>query len=271
MRKSRCAALQYMSHRRATELLLIVALVLLAHLSSPADAAADCPPFSAGTSFIEVITRHHRGPGPVTDAELMELMDKGLFSPLLVSPSSGPAPLTVDIRWWVFPVESPLRIEFDSDGDGVPEWSQPGFHAEAGQERHTYQQEGQYTFTVRVHARGGQVTTYTAPVKVLAPAAFDAELQGRWTTFKAALRKADIPVALECIHSKSRSRYRDGFTALSQDLSQNVDWILTRIRLVEHRGAEAIYEMLRADDGITLSYEVRFRIDEDGVWRLRSF
>ncbi|MCI0372143.1 MAG: PKD domain-containing protein [candidate division NC10 bacterium] len=191
--------------------------------------------------------------------------------PLQVFPSSGPVPLTVEIRWWVYPIENPVRVEFDADGNGVPEWSQPGFESGPGQRGYTYRQEGQYQLTVRVHDRGGRVTVYTAPVTVSAPAAFEAELQGRWTSMKTALRRGDIPVALECIHSESRPRYRDVFMALANRLAQDVDQIFTNIQLAKQGPGGATYEMLRTEAGITKSFEVRFQVDADGVWRLRSF
>lgn len=244
-------------------------LVILLGPANPATAA--CPPLTPGKSFMEVLIRNVPGPGPVTDGQIMELVQKGLLFPLEVSPPRGPAPLTVEIRWWAYPVENPLRVEFDVDGNGVPEWSQQGFQSESGQRGYTYRREGEYQFTASIHDRAGQVTVYTASVTVLTPAGFDAELQARWMTFKAALSKRDITAALECIHSESRSRYRDALTALFSQFPQEVDRILTTIRFVRHYRTQAIYESFRTDAAGTRSFEVRFQVDGDGVWRLRSF
>ncbi len=46
---------------------------------------------------------------------------------------------------------------------------------------------------------------------------------------------------------------------------------MTAIRLVELGFGGAQYEMLREDDGETLSFAVWFQVDHDGVWRLRRY
>jgi hypothetical protein len=46
---------------------------------------------------------------------------------------------------------------------------------------------------------------------------------------------------------------------------------ITGPALDETDGQEAFYEMVRTDDGLTKSFEVRFTLDEDGIWRLRMF
>ena len=87
---------------------------------------------------------------------------------------------------------------------------------------------------------------------------------------KDALRRGDIPQALGQILTRSRPRYHAIFGALPSDLA-NVDMILTDILLLEVRRSEAIYEMVRTDNGVVKSFEIRFRIDEDGIWRLWMF
>jgi hypothetical protein len=253
------------------EFLIGVGLALVGVINSPTRADANCPPYAPGNSFLEVLSRHASGPGPLTEAQVLELVQKGDLLPLLLYPSSGPAPLTVSVRWLVHPFENPVRVEFDADGDGLPEWIQSGYTPESGERNHTYQREGQFQFTVRIHGRGGQIQAYTVPVRVFTAATFEAELQGRWTSMKEALRRADIPAALECIHTESRSRYGRIFAALASPSALDVDRTLTTIRFVERRMGAAEYEMLRAEGGVTLSFSVRFQIDADGVWRLRLF
>lgn len=34
---------------------------------------------------------------------------------------------------------------------------------------------------------------------------------------------------------------------------------------------EAFYKMVRMDGGVSKSFEIRFTVDEDGIWRLRMF
>jgi len=217
-------------------------------LGFPAPAVASCPPLAPGSSWLL----------------------SAAVAPLMVRPPNGPAPLEVEIKWFTHPIRQPTRFEFDVDGDGVPEWTDTmrgNLYYPRG--THTYQRPGQFAFTVRVH-HAGQVTTFSAPVKVFSPVDFDRELQTRWETMRDSLRRGDVPAALECIHSESRRRYGEIFRLLASDLP-NVDKILTKITFKEHRRESAIYEMERIDDGRTKLFDVQFEIDADGIWRVRSF
>ena len=113
--------------------------------------------------------------------------------------------------------------------------------------------------------------TNTVVVTVVPLADFDSDLQGRWNTLKAALRVGDIDSAVECLHSRSRSRYRPVFTQLFSAGPRNVDDTLTSIRFVEQHHGRAVYQMLRSQDGKRLSFQVLFEIDADDVWRLSAF
>jgi hypothetical protein len=87
---------------------------------------------------------------------------------------------------------------------------------------------------------------------------------------KDALRAGDIPLALTNLAVPSRPRYEALFRVLSPRL-QNIDAFLTDLTLDEVGDDEAFYEMARTEGGITKSFEIRFSIDEDGIWRLRMF
>jgi hypothetical protein len=87
---------------------------------------------------------------------------------------------------------------------------------------------------------------------------------------KDTLRTGDIPLALTHIAGPSRPRYEALFEALSPILP-SIDTILTALTLDEVGDQEAFYEMVRTDAGVTKSFEIRFSVDEDGIWRLRMF
>jgi hypothetical protein len=213
-----------------------------------------------------------RGQSPEQIGELAKLEEFWIaFSaPSVPIPVSGPAPLTVPVRYSGYPIPDPVKIEFDADGDGNPEWVQE--RRETGRPgEYTYQQEGQYTASLRIHDSRGQVHTVRIPVKVMSLAGFDSDLQAVWNHLKEALRRGEIAAALECIHTRARARYNQVFRAITT-MPQKVDEILTMIRFVQHRRGEAEYEMLRADPKRgTLSYAVRFNIDVDGIWRISMF
>jgi hypothetical protein len=184
-------------------------------------------------------------------------------------PLSVPAPFQFEIRGRSYPISDPVRIEFDADGDGKPEWIQEG--TEIGKPHpYSYEKEADYESVIRIHDRSGQIHTYRTRFRILSQAAFDAEIQTVWSELKEALRRGDLASAAECIHTQSRTRYTKTFEAIP-DLPQKVDEILMAIKLVEHRKGEAIYEMLAPREAKTYSYEVRFGVDFDGVWRIRSF
>ena len=112
--------------------------------------------------------------------------------------------------------------------------------------------------------------TIPSVIQVFDRAVLDALLQSKWTALRDALRRGDIAQALTQISERSRGRYQQALTALSPDLP-TIDNILTDVRFVRTRGLEAVFEMARTDAGILKSFEVRFHVDADGFWRVRSF
>ncbi|MFQ5992327.1 MAG: hypothetical protein ACE5NA_07795, partial [Nitrospiraceae bacterium] len=133
-----------------------------------------------------------------------------------------------------------------------------------------YTQPGLFFPTVTLTDVDGNQHTASAVVQVYDQAALDSLLEAKWTGMKDALRAGDIPGALSHIALRSRSRYEALFEALSATLG-SIDTILTDLTLDEVGDQEAFYEMVRNDTGVTKSFEIRFSVDEDGIWRLRMF
>lgn len=243
---------------------LAVAAVLL--LAGPASAVAACPPFTGQPALLERLAARYAGrTTPLTPGELEDFLRREKVPPFSVEPPSGPAPLTVRVRWLVPPVEKPVRIEFDVDGDGSAEWTATDYY---GRAEHTYQRPGRYDFTVWIHEPGGRVLRLSTPVEVVSRADFERDLDARWNDLKDALRRGDVAGALDCVHSGARRKYEAVFRALAGTM--DVDRELTSIRFVEQYSGIAIYEMLRTRPGGTFSYEIRFAVDGDAVWRLSS-
>lgn len=181
-------------------------------------------------------------------------------------PDSGVAPLTV--RWQVTNLTGRPLVQYELDANGTGTFGAPMATLDGVQT--TYTTPGLVHPVLRATDDQGTPHIAGTTANVLDSAAADAVFQARWRGVKDALRQADIPHALEEVFSRSRSRYQAIFQAVLPDLA-GVDSILTNLRLIEIRGAEAIFEMLRTDDGVTKSFEVRFRRDEDGIWRLWMF
>jgi sugar lactone lactonase YvrE len=178
---------------------------------------------------------------------------------LIASPMMGVAPLTVTFS--MAGVPSGATLALDADGDGTIDVTS---NVETGA-NFTYTTPGLYV--ARATAAGA---TANAVVHVLDRAALDAMLQAMWNAMKDALRAADVPRAVGNITSRNRADYGTAFGLISR-LLPGIDSILTTVTLVEVRSGSAIYEMLRTDDGILRSFEVRFAVDNDGLWRLDSF
>jgi hypothetical protein len=98
----------------------------------------------------------------------------------------------------------------------------------------------------------------------------EALLQARWERLKSALRTGDVALALTHITAGSRQRYRAIFDELAPGLP-GIDSIMTTLRLIDVWGPSAMGTMLRVDDGVLEAFEIRFALDGDGIWRLRSF
>jgi hypothetical protein len=237
-------------------------LALAGLIGLPDLALASCPAFDMERSVIGAGGRGPRG-GP-TRADFEVIMKGGLVvgMPVGLWPPSGPAPLRVGLRWMPEAPKDPLAIELDADGDGRPKI------VDTREENfgHTYTAPGHYAATVRVRGRDGRIATYPVPVTVLSRAAFEAELQGRWATMKAALLRRDHEAALECVWFGGRDKLvRD----LEWILRTGVERTMPPLRFVDlPPGSAALFAGLRPIPGNAKPLEVYFAPDYDGVWRV---
>jgi hypothetical protein len=155
-------------------------------------------------------------------------------------------------------------LDVDFDGDGTFEV------ADAREEDlgHAYDTPGTYPAKIRVRLAGGETSTVDAPVSVLTPAAFESELQGRWSAMKEAVRAGQPREALECVFSMTRSsRIQQLLAGIPRD---RVEEYLPPIRFARLTVMEAHYESVRPIPGATRPMEVRFQPDLDGEWRVLS-
>jgi hypothetical protein len=182
---------------------------------------------------------------------------------LSASPMSGIAPLAVVFS--VSGVPDGSRVDLDADGNGIIDIGGP-----VEDQSFTFTAPGLYVPTVTItDPNGARLTAHTI-VQVFDRAALDAVLQAKWSGMKAALRAGDIPAALDFIVDRRRADYGNAFGILASRLPA-VDSILTDIALVSVRNAAAVYEMVRVDAGVPKSFQIRFALGGDGVWRLDSF
>jgi hypothetical protein len=245
--------------RRAPCAAAVLTALALSSAAASAQGPATCPHLAIEQTWLAVLAQEGRALSP---AQLRALESSGAIRgyPGALWPPSGPAPLAVGLVWIVRP-EAPQAIEVDLDGDGTPDIVDTRDEVFG----HTYREPGQYAATITVRDQQGQVRRYRSPVAVLAPAAFDAEVQVRWAALKAVLARGDIEAALECVHLFSRQRLEHRLRSARQ---AGVEAALPPIRFVELKLATALYESVRPPAGRDEPLEVRFLPDSDGVWRL---
>jgi hypothetical protein len=182
---------------------------------------------------------------------------------LRASPVQGVAPLSVELTLvGNLPV---TQVALDQDGDGDVDFQGPALEGV----RFTYPAPGVYLALATATTPGG-LEHATVAVQAYDRPALEGVLQARWTAMKNALRQGDVEGALLFITRTARDRYRAAFQAIAADLPQ-IDSVLGAITFARAWGTEVVFQMPRADGGVDKSFEVRFGVDDDGVWRLRAF
>ena len=183
---------------------------------------------------------------------------------LHVLPKNGPAPLTA--KFSLFGDVEIIQATLDADDDGNIDFTGP----QLTEQPFKFTQPGIYVATANATDVQGNQLAANAIVHVLDPTELDGILQARWLAMKDALRAGDIPAALSQIVARARPIYEEGFQIISAQLPL-IDEILTSVSLVRIGNNEAVYKASRTDDGLPMSFEVRFAMDVDGFWRVGSF
>jgi hypothetical protein len=222
-------------------------------------------PVSTATTTLVATARTPSGDTAAHSIPIIVSTETGQPATILAaSPSGGPAPLAV-----AFSARASgeiVSVNLDLDGNGTTDFT--GAHLDG--QTFTYTLPGLYTPTVTLTDTQGLTVTASTVVHVLDPTALDALLTATWTDMKDALRSGDVPAALAYISSRNRARYEQLFQVLGPRLAA-IDSILSDVTADELTATEAFYTMLRTDDGIPLVFEIRFAVDDDGLWRIHSF
>lgn len=184
---------------------------------------------------------------------------------LIAEVPSAVAPASIRFQLDGVP-DGATKYEADLDGNGsfeIVSASEPALAA-------SYATPGLRRVTVRVTSPAG-VRTATAFVSIADFGTLDTLLQQRWSSFRAALARRDVPAALLLMAGEeAREKYGELFTLLLERLpaiSATMDPILP----VSINGEYAKYLLTRVEDGRTFGYSVYFIRDEDGVWRIAQF
>ena len=219
---------------------------------------------SAETTSLTAIVTSKNGTSATQTIPITVLTAAPSSTVLHVLPTNGPAPLTATFS--LFGDVEILQVTLDANGDGNVDFT--GQHLT--QQSFTFAQPGIYVATANATDLQGNQLAASALVQVLDQTELDGILQARWLAMKDALRSGDIPAALSQIVARARPSYEEGFQIISAQLP-SIDEILTSVSLVRIGNNEAVYKASRNDDGIPMSFEVRFAMDVDGFWRVSSF
>ena len=129
---------------------------------------------------------------------------------------------------------------------------------------------GTYTITAEVTGVDGLSYHDTRQVVVLDAAVFDALLREKWNAMKGFLNGGNVSSALSYIHPRTGPAFNVMFTNLvAQFLSILVTH--TGLNFVEMHDDYAEYELDTLEGGILRSYEVVYRKDSSGLWRIKDF
>jgi hypothetical protein len=157
-------------------------------------------------------------------------------------------------------------VSLDADGNGEIDYNSPQLNKQI----FTFTDPGVYVaMSTAFDAQGNQFGA-DAIIQVFDSSQLDIILKAKWVAMKDGLRVGNIELALNEIVARSRSRYEEAFQIIATQLP-NIDQILPNISLVRIGNLSAVYEAIRMDDGLGMSFEVRFAIDGDGIWRMETF
>jgi hypothetical protein len=188
------------------------------------------------------------------------------FATVIITPSPATGVAPMGTRFTISGLADGTTIQWDFDGDGVVDATA----SSADSPTYVYSRPGVYVPTATFVDSGGVAQRTVAVIQVFDAAAFATSLQSKWSGMRDSLRVGDIPGALTFVVSVARPIYDEAFRILTP-LLPNIDAILTDLRFVEVYGTEAFSEAVRIDGAQAVSFEVRFIIDADGVWRIESF
>lgn len=130
--------------------------------------------------------------------------------------------------------------------------------------------EGTYSFTASAVGPDGQTYTDMVTITAISKEKLDFLLKKKWEGMLTALARHDIEGALVFFRDSSRASFRKQFTFLSAVLP-DIAAELAQISMVRVLGNTAEYDLRTVKNGTTYSFLVQIVIDEDGIWRIRTF
>jgi hypothetical protein len=135
-------------------------------------------------------------------------------------------------------------------------------------------QPGLYWFEVQARSIDQQVFTDEVAVLVYDSKELDALLRAKWNAMKACLAAGDINGALSYFGSATRADFEAIFTSLGDQLPQ-IALQMQEIEMVQSDEDYAKYSIMKDEviegETYTITYDIYFSTDENGIWKIDRF
>ncbi|MBI3354676.1 MAG: carboxypeptidase regulatory-like domain-containing protein [Nitrospirae bacterium] len=130
--------------------------------------------------------------------------------------------------------------------------------------------EGIYQITYIATDNLGRQYTDTIAIAAISRDAIDNLLKGKWGLMKEALSQGDIENALIHFSENSKSKYRQIFTLLQNNIS-SIAAGMQQIQLIYLKDGIAKYRIRRQEAQGEITYYIYFEQGKDGIWRIRQY
>ena len=130
--------------------------------------------------------------------------------------------------------------------------------------------EGAYTFTASAVGPDGETYGDRVTVTVINQEKIDNLMRAKWNSINTQLSKGNIASALTYFHPIAKDKYE----AIFDEIKPQLPVILATHReliLVRVREGIVQYELTAFQDNTLFTYDIVFVLDDNGLWRIRSY
>jgi len=220
-------------------------------------------PLEEGQNQITAVATDVNG-NTATDSMTVNVTLPGHYIRLTANIESGIAPLetilTIDTSL------DPTRLSVTYTGPAEVEF----LSTSESEYRMRLTTEGSYLFTAEGTDSGGTTYNDTVALTVLSKEAVDNLLRAKWEGMREALSNNEVEKAINYFIDNTKETYRYNFDLL-KDLLPMIAQDMREIRLIEVYDRGADYRLFCVQDGVELSFFIKFVKDIDGLWKIYFF
>jgi len=220
-------------------------------------------PLEEGQNQITAVATDVNG-NTATDSMTVNVTLPGHYIRLTANIESGIAPLetilTIDTSL------DPTRLSVTYTGPAEVEF----LSTSESEYRMRLTTEGIYLFTAEGTDSGGTTYNDTVALTVLSKEVVDNLLRAKWEGLREALSNNEVEKAINYFIDNTKETYRYNFDLL-KDLLPMIAQDMREIRLIEVYDRGADYRLFCVQDGVELSFFIKFVKDIDGLWKIYFF